>query len=42
MQRKRENNICFGNGGAAATTITMANDLGFDVMKKSKSKKYST
>ena len=29
----------FFNGGAASTAITMSNDLGFDVMKKSKSKK---
>jgi D-sedoheptulose 7-phosphate isomerase len=37
---KKENRtiFVFGNGGAASTTITMANDLGFDIMKKSKSK----
>ena len=28
-----------GNGGAAATAITMANDLGFDILKKTKTKK---
>ena len=36
-----KNNTIFiaGNGGAAATAITMANDLGFDVLKKTKIKK---
>ena len=38
-KKKRKTIFVFGTGGAAATTITMANDLGFDVMKKSKSKK---
>ena len=28
-----------GNGGAAATSITMANDLGFDILKKTKVEK---
>ena len=28
-----------GNGGAAATSITMANDLGFDILKKTAVKK---
>jgi len=33
--RKKNNTIFIaGNGGAAATAITMANDLGFDVLKK--------
>ncbi len=38
-KKKNKTIFVFGNGGAAATTITMANDLGFDIMKKSKSKK---
>ncbi len=29
----------FGNGGGAATAMTMSNDLGFDIMKKTKVKK---
>ena len=28
-----------GNGGGAATAITMSNDLGFDILKKTKTKK---
>ena len=28
-----------GNGGGAATSTTMANDLGFDILKKTKVKK---
>ena len=39
VKKKNKTIFVFGNGGAAATTITMANDLGFDIMKKSKSKK---
>ncbi len=39
VKRKKRTIFVFGNGGAASTTITMANDLGFDIMKKSKSKK---
>ena len=39
VKKKRGTIFVFGNGGAAATTITMANDLGFDIMKKSRSKK---
>lgn len=38
-KKKKSKIFVFGNGGAAATAITMANDLGFDIMKKSKSKK---
>ena len=38
-KRKNKTIFVFGNGGAAATAITIANDLGFDIMKKSKSKK---
>ena len=38
--RKSDNTIFIaGNGGAAATAITIANDLGFDVLKKTKIKK---
>ena len=38
--RKNINTIFIaGYGGAAATSITMANDLGFDVLKKTKIKK---
>ena len=35
---RKTNNTIFvvGNGGAAATAITIANDLGFDVLKKTK------
>ena len=29
----------FGNGGSASTATTMANDLGFDIIKKTKAKK---
>ena len=29
----------FGNGGSAATASTMANDLGFDILKKTSTKK---
>ena len=38
---RRHNNTIFiaGNGGAASTAITMANDLGFDILKKTKIKK---
>jgi D-sedoheptulose 7-phosphate isomerase len=33
--RLNKNNIfVFGNGGSAATASTMANDLGFDILKK--------
>jgi len=39
VKRKKKKIFVFGNGGAAATAITIANDLGFDIMKKSKSKK---
>lgn len=39
VKKKNKTIFVFGNGGAAATAITMSNDLGFDVMKKSKSKK---
>jgi len=39
VKRKKKTIFVFGNGGAAATALTIANDLGFDIMKKSKSKK---
>ena len=34
----RANIFVFGNGGSAATASTMANDLGFDIIKKTKTK----
>tara|TARA_Y100000992_G_scaffold302299_1_gene275941 strand:- start:2567 stop:3184 length:618 start_codon:yes stop_codon:yes gene_type:complete len=38
--RKLNKNIfIFGNGGSAANASTMANDLGFDILKKTKIKK---
>ena len=38
--RKLNKNIfVFGNGGSAANASTMANDLGFDILKKTKNKK---
>ena len=30
-----------GNGGGASTGSTMVNDLGFDILKKTKTKKHS-
>ncbi len=39
LERARKRNqtvFVAGNGGAAATSITMANDLGFDILKKTK------
>tara|TARA_B100001175_G_C19359484_1_gene566364 strand:+ start:208 stop:816 length:609 start_codon:yes stop_codon:yes gene_type:complete len=37
--RKSKSNIfVFGNGGSAATASTMANDLGFDIIKKTNTK----
>jgi len=40
LARKKNKTIFIaGNGGAAATSITMANDLGFDILKKTKVKK---
>ena len=33
-RKKRQTIFIAGNGGAAATSITMANDLGFDILKK--------
>lgn len=38
--RKQGKNIfVFGNGGSAATASSMANDLGFDILKKTKTSK---
>lgn len=38
--RSNQNTIfVFGNGGSAATASTMANDLGFDILKKTLTKK---
>jgi len=38
--RIKENTIfVFGNGGSASTATTIANDLGFDILKKTKAKK---
>ena len=42
FEQARENsNTIFvaGNGGSAATAMTMANDIGFDIIKKTKTKK---
>tara|TARA_Y100001935_G_scaffold242774_1_gene233519 strand:+ start:621 stop:1244 length:624 start_codon:yes stop_codon:yes gene_type:complete len=38
LRKKKSTLYVFGNGGAASTAITISNDLGFDVMKKSKNK----
>ena len=38
-KRKNKTIFVFGNGGAAATAITIANDLGFDILKKTNTKK---
>ena len=39
--RNSDSNIfVFGNGGGAATAMTMANDLGFDVLKKTNKKTF--
>jgi len=35
---KKKNIYIFGNGGSAATASTMANDLGFDILKKTSTK----
>ncbi|MDP7197765.1 MAG: SIS domain-containing protein, partial [SAR202 cluster bacterium] len=38
--RAKENTIFVaGNGGSAATATTMANDIGFDIIKKTKTDK---
>lgn len=35
---QKKNIFVFGNGGSAATASTMANDLGFDILKKTSTK----
>ena len=37
-RKKKQTIFIAGNGGAAATSITMANDLGFDILKKTRVK----
>ena len=37
--KSNKNIFIFGNGGSAANASTMANDLGFDILKKTKIKK---
>jgi len=39
LYKKNSTLYVFGNGGGAATAMTMANDLGFDIQKKTKLKK---
>ena len=41
MKARGSNNTIFvaGNGGSAATAMTMANDIGFDIIKKTETKK---
>ena len=42
LEKTRQNNntiFIAGNGGGASTAITMANDLGFDILKKTKIKR---
>ena len=39
-RKKKQTIFIAGNGGAAATSITMANDLGFDILKKLRLKKH--
>ena len=38
--RKKSTLFVFGNGGGAATAMTMANDLGFDILKKTNKKTF--
>ena len=40
IREKNSTLYVFGNGGGAATAMTMANDLGFDVLKKTKKKTF--
>ncbi len=40
IRKKNSTLYVFGNGGGAATAMTMANDLGFDVLKKTKKKTF--
>ena len=39
-RKKNATLYVFGNGGGAATAMTMANDLGFDVLKKTNKKTF--
>ena len=39
IKKKGKTVFVIGNGGGAATSTTMANDLGFDILKKTKVKK---
>ena len=39
IRKKEKTLFVIGNGGSAATSTTMANDLGFDILKKTKVKK---
>ena len=39
IRKKEKTLFVIGNGGGAATSTTMANDLGFDILKKTKVKK---
>lgn len=40
LRKKNATLYVFGNGGGAATAMTMANDLGFDVLKKTGKKTF--
>ena len=40
LRKKNATLYVFGNGGGAATAMTMANDLGFDVLKKTNKKTF--
>ena len=40
IRKKNSTLYVFGNGGGAATAMTMANDLGFDFLKKTKKKTF--
>jgi D-sedoheptulose 7-phosphate isomerase len=40
LRNSDANIYVFGNGGAASTAITMSNDLGFDILKKTKKKPF--
>ena len=40
LRKKNSTLFVFGNGGGAATAMTMANDLGFDVLKKTNKKTF--
>ena len=40
IRKKNSTLYVFGNGGGAATAMTMANDLGFDIQKKTNKKTF--